>query len=176
MTARANEGARPASSKVDRSFAFQAVVLGVLLAVSFAVRFPVFCLLCPIGLAFGTLWAVNRVFVLLQPGWDLVVFPLMLAAELFLFKRWCSTICPLGFLFGLVAKARAKLGIGARPKADCETCISREGCIACSTVCSEDIAVSSAETPILERCTFCLDCKEHCPTKSIKLTMSRKRR
>ena len=176
MTARANEGARPASSEVDRNFASQAVVLGVLLAVSFAVRFPVFCLLCPIGLAFGTLWAVNRVFVLLQPGWDLVVFPLMLAAELFLFKCWCSTICPLGFLFGLVAKARAKLGIGARPKADCETCISREGCIACSTVCSEDIAVSSAETPILERCTFCLDCKEHCPTKSIKLTMSRKRR
>lgn len=65
----------------------QGIVLAVLLAVSLVVGFPVFCLLCPIGLVFGTLWALNRVFVLLQPGWELVVFPLMLIAELFLFKR-----------------------------------------------------------------------------------------
>ena len=76
-----------------------------------------FCLLCPIGLVFGTLWALNRVFVLLQPGWELIVFPLMLLAELFLFKRWCSSICPLGFFFGLMGKLRAKLGFGARPQA-----------------------------------------------------------
>ena len=81
-----------------------------------------FCLLCPIGLVFGTLWALNRVFVLLQPGWELIVFPLMLLAELFLFKRWCSSICPLGFFFGLMGKLRAKLGFGARPQAGCATC------------------------------------------------------
>ncbi|MEG0217815.1 MAG: 4Fe-4S binding protein, partial [Raoultibacter sp.] len=74
----------------------QLIVLGVLLIVSFIVRFPVFCLFCPIGLVFGTLWALNRVFVLLQPGWELIIFPLMLLAELFLFKRWCAAICPLG--------------------------------------------------------------------------------
>ena len=50
----------------------QGIVLAVLLVVSFAVGFPVFCLLCPIGLLFGTLWALNRVFVLLQPGWNLL--------------------------------------------------------------------------------------------------------
>lgn len=166
-------------------FATQAMVFGVLLVVSFAVRFPVFCLICPIGLVFGTLWALNRVFVLLQPGWELVVFPLMLVAELFLFKRWCSVICPLGFLFGLVGKLRARLGVGLRPKADCATCLSGEGCAACSTACAEDIAVAhapfaakgqvaarlaaegKAEAAVLEHCTLCLGCKEHCPTKSI---------
>ena len=66
---------------------------------------------------FGTLWALNRVFVLLQPGWELIVFPLMLLAELFLFKRWCSSICPLGFFFGLMGKLRAASAPALRPAA-----------------------------------------------------------
>lgn len=149
----------------------QGIVLAVLLVVSFAVGFPVFCLLCPIGLVFGTLWAFNRVFVLLQPGWELIVFPLMLAAELFLFKRWCSSVCPLGFFFGLMGKLRAKLGFGVRPVADCATCLSREGCHTCSTACPENIDVSDSGKTTLEHCTFCLDCVENCPTKSIKLAV-----
>lgn len=161
-----------ASSKSEGGLFAQGIVLVVLLAVSFIVRFPVFCLLCPIGLVFGTLWAINRVFVLLQPGWELVIFPLMLLVELFAFKRWCSSICPLGFFFGLVGKLRMKLGFGARPVADCKTCISREGCRVCSTACPEDIDVArSAEAAKLEECSFCLDCVENCPTKSIHVRM-----
>lgn len=150
----------------------QGIVLGVLLIVSFIVKFPVFCLFCPIGLVFGTLWAFNRVFVLLQPGWELIIFPLMLIAELFLFKKWCAAICPLGFFFGLMAKARAKLGFGVRPRANCETCIAPEGCRTCSTVCPEDIDVSTNNSAaILQDCSLCGDCTENCPTKSIKLTL-----
>ena len=161
-----------AAAESDGGLLSQGIVLAVLLAVSFVVRFPVFCLLCPIGLVFGTLWAINRVFVLLQPGWELIIFPLMLIVELFAFKRWCSSICPLGFFFGVVGKLRAKLGFGVRPSAGCATCISREGCRTCATVCPEDIDVArSGEADKLEACSLCLDCVENCPTKSIHARM-----
>lgn len=149
----------------------QGFIFLVLLIVSFVVKFPVFCLFCPIGLVFGTIWAIDRMFVLLQPGWELFVFPAMLIAELFLFKRWCSAICPLGFFFGLIGKLRSKLGFGVVPKADCSTCLSQEGCHACSTVCAEDIDVSGCEQNALEECSLCLDCVQECPSKSISVKL-----
>lgn len=158
------------AAKTGEGLLTQGIVLAVLLVVSFVVRFPVFCLLCPIGLVFGTLWALNRMFMLLEPGWELIIFPLMLFLELFLFKRWCSAICPLGFFFGLMGKLRSRLGFGLRPVTDGGRCISKEGCHTCCTVCPEDLsAACSSPQEVLENCSFCMDCKENCPTTAIKL-------
>lgn len=162
------EGARSKSSLLS-----QGIVLAVLLVVSFVVHFPVFCLICPIGLALGTLYAVSRMLVLWQPGWELLAFPAMLLLEVFLFKRWCSKICPLGFFFGLMAKARSRLGFAVAPRVCGGSCRASQGCSACGTVCPEDIEVSSADPRDFEDCTLCLDCVENCPTKSLSLKVAK---
>lgn len=157
-------------ARTRNSLAAQGIVLAVLLVVSFLVHFPVFCLFCPIGLAFGTMFAVSRMFITWQPGWELIVFPAMLALELFVLRRWCAAICPLGFFFGLMAKARSRIGVLPRVRVDQQVCIHAQGCEVCATTCPEDICAATADARDLEDCTMCLDCREHCPSRAIRMT------
>lgn len=166
--------ANPNESRTRNSLIAQGIVLAVLLVASFIVHFPVFCLFCPIGLLFGTMFAVSRMFITWQPGWELIVFPVMLILEIFLLKRWCSAICPLGFFFGVMAKARSKIGILPKVKVNKRTCLHGEGCEVCTTTCPEDICAATSDVRDLEDCTLCLDCKEHCPAKAISIGASRK--
>lgn len=162
-------GSDSSRSRLRNSLGTQAIVLVILLAASFIVHFPVFCLLCPVGLVFGSMFAVSRLFVTWQPGWELIVFPVMLVLELFVLRRWCSAICPLGFFFGLLAKARTKLSLMPKIRVDKAACIHGEGCKACAIVCPEDICAAISDPCALEDCTLCLDCKEHCPTCSVSV-------
>ena len=161
--------ADPNEERQHSGMAAQGIVLAVLLVVSLIVHFPVFCLICPIGLAFGTLFAVSRMFVTWQPGWELIVFPAMLALELFVLRKWCTAICPLGFFFSVLAKARAKVSVLPRVRVDERTCRHGEGCEVFAITCPEDICAATANARDLEDCTFCLDCREHCPASAITL-------
>lgn len=163
------EGADPNRFRLCNSMAAQGIVLAALLILSLAVHFPVFCLFCPIGLVFGSMFAVSRLFVTWQPGWGLVVFPALLVLELFVLRRWCSAICSLGFFFGLMAKLRSRLGFLPRVRVDRGTCIHGEGCKACAIVYPEDICAAISDPCALEDCILCLDCKEHCPTCSVSV-------
>lgn len=159
----------PNAARTRNSLLSQGMVLAVLLIVSLIVHFPVFCLFCPIGLVFGTMFALSRMFITWQPGWELIVFPAMLAIELFLLKRWCSAICPLGFFFGVMSKARSKIGFLPNVKVDGKKCLHNEGCEVCAVTCPENICAATSDSRDLEDCTLCLDCKEHCPTRAISI-------
>lgn len=161
--------ANPNELRQRNNLLAQGGVLVVLLVVSFIVRFPVFCLFCPIGLAFGTLFAISRTFVTWQPGWELIAFPVMLALELFVLRKWCSAICPLGFFFGLMAKARSRIKALPRVRVNDAVCIHEEGCEVCTTTCPENICAATAQDSDLEDCTLCGDCREHCPSRAIRL-------
>lgn len=144
------------------------IILAVSLLASFAVGFPVFCLICPIGLFFGFIFAVFKMFHIYEPSWNLIIFPAILAIELILFKKWCAYICPIGGIFALMRKIPLpKFGL----KANGETCLTLLGkkCHACMSACPEGLDVTKSDNTLKERCTLCLECKEHCPTKSIQI-------
>ncbi|MBI4787250.1 MAG: 4Fe-4S binding protein [Chloroflexi bacterium] len=183
---RANDVPRDAAVKVDNgaaqseqvvapmginwaAYSPYAVLGGVLLA-SFIFRFPVFCFFCPIGLFFGALYAVFR---LLSPdplSVELVLFPAMLALELWVLKSWCRTICPLGALLSIVGSFNRFL----RPVVNKDKCLVAKGvnCQACRRVCPEGIDLTRKRRILsANSCTKCLACSDRCPAKAIKFPL-----
>lgn len=143
-------------------------VLVVVLAATFVLAFPIFCLVCPIGLTFGTVGSLWHLFVDKQVTLSVVVFPLALALELVLYRKWCVNICPIAGLlniFGSCAKA-------FRPKAEASTCVRGHGadCRKCTEACPEGIDLHEEDAAIqLGRCMRCGECSAACPTKSISM-------
>ena len=139
-------------------------VLAAALLSSFAFGFPVFCLVCPIGLVFATMLAVGYAFSQHIFVWDMVVFPLILALELVVFKSWCFKICPVSAFLSLLSRRRRFV----RPRVDESACLRANGidCHACVDLCPENVDPHSLDIP---ECTQCGLCADACPEKAIRL-------
>ena len=143
-----------------------AVLLGALGSTA-VFGFPVFCLVCPIGLTFCLVIGLWRLIGFNEPSWLLIVFPLLLALELFVFRRWCHKICPLGAIMSLASSLNTRL----RPHVDRSKCLrTTEGiaCTRCKDVCFEEINLHDVDhsRPLCE-CTKCKDCSSVCPVGAI---------
>jgi len=143
------------------------LVLGGTLLSAAIFGFPVFCLICPVGLFFGTLFAVTRLFSIQQVSLELVLYPTLLGLELLVLKNWCRSFCPLGALLSLLSG----LNPSFRPKIRSERCLTWKGvnCQACRRACPEAIDLREPEagrSPM--NCTKCRSCAESCPTKAIE--------
>jgi len=155
-------------AKTWKRYSPQAVLVGAF-ASAYVFGFPVFCLICPVGLFFGTIFAIVNLFVTLEPSWTLLVFPALLAVELLVFKRFCQWLCPLGALLGFLSR----LNFFWRPKVHTGTCLITNG-QACGTfgkVCHEGINLSNNGLRSIHYCTKCLNCWEKCPTGSVKIPL-----
>jgi ferredoxin-type protein NapH len=143
-------------------------VLGASLLSSLLFGFPVFCLICPIGLMFGSLFAVMRLFGARQPSLELLLFPALLVTEVVILKSWCRSLCPLGALLRIIGGHTRIL----RPRIEKEHCLVTRGiaCSVCRKACPERIDLleenGGAE---LSSCTRCLECHQRCPTKAIRM-------
>lgn len=157
-----------------RAGSFSYAVLGVSVAASFFAGFPVFCLICPIGLFFGFIFALLKVTHVFEPGITLLVFPLIIIAELIFFRKWCSAVCPVSALITLMSRIP---GVKLRLRVNRETCLlSQETpCGLCSENCSEKIKITEGGKHFFEKCTSCMECADNCPTKSISFAVSRKK-
>ena len=161
--------AAPARGK-PRSFALDSrfgVLLGALASAA-VFGFPVFCLICPVGLTFATVFLVMRLFAVGDVTWTVVAVPVVLVLEVVFLRKWCSKICPLGALLSLISAGNKTL----RPAIDDKKClVSSRGahCFACSRACPERIDIrrpaSSERTP--SNCTKCRECADACPAHAI---------
>ena len=152
------------------------LVLGGALVSALAFGFPVFCLVCPIGLTFATILLVIRAFGMGDVSIALVVVPLMLVAEVVLFRKWCHRICPIGALMSLVARANRT----ARPVIDDAKCVETargKACGACARVCSEGIDLRHPElgSAQLNECVRCHRCVEACPAHAVSMPLLARR-
>lgn len=148
------------------------IVLGVALLASFLVKFPVFCLVCPVGLFFGFGYAVFRLSTLYQPGWELIIFPAILILEVFILRSWCASFCPLGAMFKIMGQLGLKAKLGIRPTINQTTCLQSQGhnCHVCHNSCGENLDMPLYKKDDYADCTLCLECYQDCPTDAIVIS------
>lgn len=150
------------------------VLLGALLSAT-VFGFPVFCLICPIGLAFATIFLVISLFAGGDLTWSIIVVPVLLVLEVTVFKKWCGKICPLGALMSLLGKVNSRT---LRPTVDDGKCIESgcKTCGRCSAVCEVGIDPRHPELGAgFNECLKCHECVEACPAHAIKMPLLPKR-
>lgn len=143
-------------------------ILGGALASSAVFGFPVFCLICPVGLTFALTVALWRLFEFNETNWAILWFAGFLVLELLVLRRWCSRFCPLGALWTLASRMNRFF----RPKAREDLCTRMThgvACTICRDVCPEGIdpAEAAGNPMLLARCTKCGACAAACPTGAV---------
>lgn len=145
------------------------LVLGGSLLSAALFGFPVFCLICPIGLTFASIFLVIRLFALGDVTWSLLVVPALLIVEVVLFKKWCGKICPLSAFMSLIGK----LNTTFKPRIDDKRCLETaqgKRCGICAKVCPETINPRHPEEGASwSECTKCRICVEACPVQAITM-------
>ncbi|VEH01312.1 quinol dehydrogenase membrane component [Slackia heliotrinireducens] len=157
---------RSKQSKLDSRHA----VLGGAILSAAVFGFPVFCLVCPVGLSFATVLVVVRLFGVGDVTWSAVIIPAMLLIEVLFLRKWCTRFCPLSALMNLVGRfSRTTV-----PEIDNALCLETSKgspCSKCASVCSFDINLRHPEYGELGKrdCSRCMDCVQECPAGAIRM-------
>lgn len=142
-----------------------AVLMGTLASAA-VFGFPVFCLICPVGLTFATIIGLWNLVQFNEPTWALIIFPIILIAEVTVLRKWCSKICPISALVSLLSN----LNVTLRPRVKADACLRSRGvdCHACVDACPEQLDPHSGRIP---ECSKCGKCVEACPAKAISINL-----
>lgn len=145
------------------------IILGGALLSAAIFGFPVFCLICPIGLSFALVFVLIMLFGTGDVTWSVVVIPALLLVEVVFFRKWCSHICPLSSLMSLIGRANRTF----RPTIDDSACLeTSQGahCGKCAEVCEAGINPRHPQQGTSwQECTKCRACVESCPGGAITM-------
>ena len=144
---------RPLTSYLKYSFLIAVLISSAL------IRYPVFCLICPIGIL-----CRNIITASLLQIWtlELTIVIAVFLSEFFLTDRgWCGALCPTGALFSLFGSLPTKiLSLRVKRKPICEKCGR------CWTKCPMGIVPSVHIIP--DECSNCGLCIETCALEPAK--------
>ena len=153
-------------AKRNAPFDSRHAVLGGALLTTAVFGFPVFCLVCPIGLTFATFIGVWHLFQFNETSWGLIIFPAILVLEIAFLRKWCAKICPVSALVSLISGLNRTL----RPRVRADACLRSSGvdCRACVEACPEQVDPHSKRIP---ECSKCGACVEACPAQAIHMKL-----
>lgn len=163
---------KTAAQKRQAADAGPLTVLAGALASSAVFGFPVFCLICPVGLTFAVVIALSRLFQFNESGWEVLIFAAFLVLELLVLRRWCRNFCPLGALIGLMSRLNRLFVPRINPKA-CVHATHGVDCRICADACPEGIdlrrgKLTSADVSV---CIKCRACAEVCPSRAVSFPL-----
>ena len=145
-------------------------VLGGALLSTAIFGFPVFCLVCPIGLTFATVLVVWRLFAAGDMTWSVVLIPLLLVVELVFLRKWCTRFCPMAGLMNLVSRF-SKTWRPVIDESKCLETVNGAACSKCAIACEADINLRHPDfgERTLADCTRCRACVDACPAKAVSM-------
>ncbi len=133
--------------------------------------FPVFCLVCPVGLSIATFILFWRMVQFNETSWGLLLCPAIIIIEVVVMRRWCSTLCPLGALLSLLSSFNKTCKLSV----DHEKCLRDErgvACYTCDAACSEHLDPhSNLGMRDMQECVKCGSCIEACPAKALSFAI-----
>ena len=146
------------------------VILGGSLLSAAVFGFPVFCLVCPIGLTFATVLVVWRLFAAGDMTWSVVLIPLLLVVELVFLRKWCTRFCPMAGLMNLVSRF-SKTWRPVIDESKCLETVNGAACSKCAIACEADINLRHPDfgERTLADCTRCRACVDACPAKAVSM-------
>lgn len=147
------------------------IILGGTLLSAAIFGFPVFCLVCPVGLSFALVFLLIALFGGGDVTWSVLIIPVLIAAEVIFFRKWCSHLCPISSFMSLVGRANRTF----QPAIDDEKCLETAHgatCGRCAEVC--EVAINPRHPELgttFAECTRCRACADACPGNAISFPL-----
>ena len=147
------------------------IILGGTLLSAAIFGFPVFCLVCPVGLSFAMVFLLIALFGGGDVTWSVLIIPALIAAEVIFFRKWCSHLCPLSSFMSLIGRANRTF----QPAVDDAKCLETAHgatCGRCAEVCEVGINPRHPELgTTFNECTRCRACADVCPGHAISFPL-----